>query len=194
MRRGIAALTFGLVGLLGAPGADAKREMMAKPMRRRPTCNAGTLEAITACLKTAQPSWRVLARPSPHTMVVGDPGRAAADRDGWIYVQSPGGAWQHIENEDAFTKIVGEVAMTVNQRPAVRVELRKVEPIGERAVLRMKSAIVCTANAGCSVLPYDCSSLQDGRATGIVKGAIEVQGDDVVVVGDRTRAGGYCSI
>jgi hypothetical protein len=201
-------MVFAQVALAGAPISvedlrdpfntrDAHAERMAP--RRRPMClGPAAWDDIAKCLKTSQPAWRVVAHPSAHTQVVGGPGLPPAEREGRMYAQRPDGKWQLVDNEDVFTSVVGETTMAAGKLTVRRIELRKVEPVGDRGVLRQKSAILCglpDEGGGCQVLPYDCSSLVGGRSNGVVKGTIVLHPEGgVEVVGDRTHAGGYCSI
>jgi hypothetical protein len=168
----------------------------AKPMRPPRCTGPSAWDAIAKCMAGDQPYLDHIEMLSEHLRAFTDDKQSG----GRIYVQGLDGTWRTLRTYRSTLRVVedGAVIVKVNAAPVTvrRIELRELLDLGERQVVRMRSAIVCGAPgvATCQERAYDCTAIADGRVVGVVKGAIEIAQGDVRVVGDLSRAGELCRL
>ena len=114
----------------------------------------------------------------------------------YLFVRDPDGKWWFaLTYPKLGYTVVSRTDDHIMGKPVDRIEARYRLELGGRLgrsdTVLQKIAILCRAHT-CLNLMYECTRLQDGRATETFMGSLEPDGDWFHVVGDHTQAGSMC--
>jgi hypothetical protein len=114
----------------------------------------------------------------------------------FLFARDPDGKWWFATTYPKLDyTVLSRSAQTVKGKPVDRIEARYRQELGGRLgradVVLQKIAILCQAHT-CTSLVYECTRMQDGRATETFIGSIEPEGDWFHVVGDHSQGGSLC--
>ena len=94
---------------------------------------------------------------------------------------------------DANYEVVQRSALTVHQRPSVRIDLSHHVAVGRDGVFIERVTLVCSEAPGsCQAMVTACTVITRGRATETFRGELQVTDAGVSVQGDRSLSGSIC--
>lgn len=114
----------------------------------------------------------------------------------YLFARDPDGKWWYaLTYPKLGYTVLSRADDTIKGKRVDRIEARyRLElggRIGRSDTVLQKIAVLCHAHI-CTDMVYECTRMQDGRATETFIGEIEPEGDSFHVVGDRSQAGSMC--
>ena len=183
----LAPCTVVVVALASSSSIDAKRVM--RPRTIAELCG-GPLAwgALAKCVT----EHGVKQLDTPHTTIT----TINDEHASYLFARDPDGKWwyAHTYPKLGYT-VLSRTDDKIQGRRVDRIEARYRLELGGRVgrsdTVLQKIAILCRVHS-CTDMVYECTRMQDGRATETFIGTIEPDGDWFHVVGDHSQAGSMC--
>jgi hypothetical protein len=185
MRLAVCLVAVALVS--SSPPIEAKRVM--RPRTIAELCRGPlTWTALAKCV--TEHGVKQLDKPETTMTTIND------DHGSYLFARDPDGKWwfAHTYPKLGYT-VLSRSDDNIHGKRVDRIEARYRLELGGRLgrsdTVLQKIAILCRAHS-CTDMVYECTRMQDGRATETFIGTIEPEGDWFHVVGDHSQAGSMC--